>query len=148
MKRKMFVLSAVVLILLALTPCAWSAGVLNMPPNPVGVTHGPWLDGVPAARGRDSASSQVCGAEPISDPFTKTLVGNLEMNGFEVIRQLRDRLAPARWRINQAAKIIVVTGRGEQETADFTRKLGADAYLVKPVDPNQLLSTVRNVLSG
>ena len=70
------------------------------------------------------------------------------MNGFEVIRKLKDRLAPARWHINQAAKIIVVTGRGEQETADFTRKLGADAYLVKPVDPKQLLSTVRNVLSG
>jgi len=70
------------------------------------------------------------------------------VNGFEVIRQLKDRLAPARWPINQAAKIIVVTGRGEQETADFTRKLGADAYLVKPVDPIQLLSTVRNVLSG
>jgi DNA-binding response OmpR family regulator len=70
------------------------------------------------------------------------------VNGFEVIRQLKDRLGPARWHINQTAKIIVVTGRGEQETADFTRKLGADAYLVKPVDPVQLLSTVRSVLSA
>jgi DNA-binding response OmpR family regulator len=70
------------------------------------------------------------------------------VNGFEVIRQLKDRLAPASWHINQAAKIIVITGRGEQETADFTRKLGADAYLVKPVDPIQILSTLRNVLSA
>jgi DNA-binding response OmpR family regulator len=70
------------------------------------------------------------------------------VNGFEVIRQLKDRLGPARWHTNQAAKIIVVTGRGEQETADFTRKLGADAYLVKPVHPIQLLSTLRNVLGA
>ncbi len=70
------------------------------------------------------------------------------VNGFEVIRQLKGRRGPASCHINQAAKIIVVTGRGEQETADFTRKLGADAYLVKPVDPAHLLLTLRNVLSA
>jgi CheY-like chemotaxis protein len=68
------------------------------------------------------------------------------VNGFEVIRQLKDRLAPARWHLNRPAKIIVITGRNEQETVDFARKLGAAAYLVKPVDPLRVLSTLRNVL--
>jgi len=35
MKRKMFLVSMVVLALIVFVPCAWSAGVLNMPPNPV-----------------------------------------------------------------------------------------------------------------
>jgi twitching motility two-component system response regulator PilH len=70
------------------------------------------------------------------------------VNGFEVMRQLKDRLGPARWHTNQTAKIIVVTGRNEQETVAFTRRLGADAYLVKPVDPTELLSTLQEVLSA
>lgn len=70
------------------------------------------------------------------------------MNGFEVLRQLKDRLGPARWHRNQTAKIVVVTGRGEPDTADFIRKLGADAYLVKPVDPLQILSTLRSLLDA
>jgi hypothetical protein len=35
MKRKMFLLSMVVLALIVFAPYAWSQGVLNMPPNPV-----------------------------------------------------------------------------------------------------------------
>jgi hypothetical protein len=35
MKRKIFLVSMVVLALIVFVPCAWSAGVLNMPPNPV-----------------------------------------------------------------------------------------------------------------
>jgi hypothetical protein len=35
MKRKMFLVSMVVLALIVFAPSAWSAGVLNMPPNPV-----------------------------------------------------------------------------------------------------------------
>jgi hypothetical protein len=35
MKRKMFLLSMVVLALIVFVPCAWSQGVLTMPPNPV-----------------------------------------------------------------------------------------------------------------
>jgi len=91
----------------------------------------------------------------IDDVLTKTSVEvvllDLHMpgvNGFEVIRQLKDCLAPTRWQINQAAKIIVITGRSEPETADFTRKLGADAYFVKPVDPSQILSTLERVLGA
>jgi hypothetical protein len=44
MKRRMFLASMVVLALIVFVPCAWSAGVLNMPPNPVGVAHGAWRD--------------------------------------------------------------------------------------------------------
>jgi hypothetical protein len=44
MKRKMLLVSMVVLALFAFTPSAWSAGVLNMPPNPINVDHSAWRD--------------------------------------------------------------------------------------------------------
>lgn len=45
MKRKLFFVSMVVLALIVFVPCAWAAGVLNMPPNPVNVDHSDWRDG-------------------------------------------------------------------------------------------------------
>lgn len=45
MKRKMFLVSMVVLALIVFVPCAWSQGVLNMPLNPVIVDHSDWRDG-------------------------------------------------------------------------------------------------------
>lgn len=45
MKRKMFLLSMVVLALFAFAPSAWSAGVLNVPVDPVHVAHSPWRGG-------------------------------------------------------------------------------------------------------
>ena len=43
-------------------------------------------------------------------------------------------------------KIVVVSGRSEDETAAFVRRLGADAYLTKPFWSEQILATVREVL--
>jgi len=106
-------------------------------------------------RSNDYIVDSVTDGSEIDDVLVKTNVQvillDLSMpgvNGFEVVRQLKDPLGPVRWQINQAAKIIIITGRAEHDTAAFTRKLGADAYLVKPVDPELLLSTLRNVLGA
>lgn len=62
------------------------------------------------------------------------------MNGWEVIRSLRSEPAL------QRPKVIVVSGRSEDHTAAFVRRLGADAFLTKPCWGDQLLATVRQVL--
>ena len=72
------------------------------------------------------------------------------MNGWEVLRALRNRpvgaevLAPGQSR----PKVIVVSGRNEDETVSFVQRLGADAYLSKPFWREQILATVREVLGS
>ncbi len=71
------------------------------------------------------------------------------MNGWELIRQLHTKTAPqptavAHWR---TPKVVVLSGRSEDETAAFVRRLGADAYLTKPSWGDQILATVRGVLT-
>ena len=41
----------------------------------------------------------------------------------------------------------MVSGRDEDDTAAFVRRLGADAFLTKPCWGDQLLATVRQVLA-
>lgn len=45
MKKKVFLLAMMLVVLFAFAPSAWSAGVLNLPPNPVYVYHSGWLQG-------------------------------------------------------------------------------------------------------
>lgn len=72
------------------------------------------------------------------------------MNGWEVIRQLRAKSAGG---LGADApppipKVVVLSGRNEDETAAFVRRLGADAYLTKPSWGDQILATVRGVLTN
>ena len=61
-----------------------------------------------------------------------------KMNGFEVCKMIRleDKKIP----------IIMLTGKGE--TYDIVKGLdtGADDYIVKPFDPNELIARVKSVL--
>jgi two-component system copper resistance phosphate regulon response regulator CusR len=71
------------------------------------------------------------------------------MNGWEVLRSLRHGnlgvpCPPAATR----PKVIVLSGRDEDETAAFVRQLGADAYLIKPSWGDQIVATVRGVLTN
>jgi two-component system, chemotaxis family, chemotaxis protein CheY len=43
-------------------------------------------------------------------------------------------------------RIIMITGRAESAQADAARSAGADAVLVKPVSPRELLATIERVL--
>ncbi len=73
------------------------------------------------------------------------------MNGWEVLRTLRKR--PIGVQAKPAPgqplpKVIVVSGRGEDDTVSFAQRLGADAYLTKPFWREQILATVREVLGS
>jgi DNA-binding NarL/FixJ family response regulator len=63
-----------------------------------------------------------------------------EMNGHRVLQTLRDQPATAQ------IPFIFLTGWGEREDVRAGMNLGADDYLVKPVDPTELLAAVRSRL--
>ena len=83
--------------------------------------------------------------EMLSRTHVDVLVLDLQMpgmNGWEVIRSLHSEPA------HPPPKVVVVSGRSEDDTAAFVRRLGADAFLTKPCWGEQLLATVRQVLAN
>ena len=67
-------------------------------------------------------------------------LGLPDMDGYEVCRQLRERSA------NRHLKIIVVSGRGDQNDLVEALPRGADDYIPKPFEPRQLLAKVGHLL--
>jgi len=59
------------------------------------------------------------------------------MNGLDVVKELRDR--------DLAGSIIMLTGYGSIATAITATKLGADHYLSKPSDADQILEAYRKI---
>ncbi len=60
-----------------------------------------------------------------------------EKDGMEVLREIGRE---------SGKKIVVVSSVGQEEMIEEARKLGADAYVVKPFDESELKSTVQDVL--
>ena len=89
--------------------------------------------------------------EVLSRTHVDVLVLDLQMpgmNGWEVIRSLREAPLPVLQPGTPRLKVVVVSGRGEDDTAAFVRRLGADAFLTKPCWSDQLLATVRQLLEN
>lgn len=59
------------------------------------------------------------------------------MNGLEVLEAIRS--------INNDAKVIIVTGSGDMETAHWALNKGAYAFLNKPINLIELLDTLKNI---
>jgi CheY-like chemotaxis protein len=67
------------------------------------------------------------------------------MNGWEVLRRLKDtRQHPDMAR--PALPVIVISGQSDPETQRFAVRLGAAAFIAKPIDLQDLGRTVRKVL--
>lgn len=62
-----------------------------------------------------------------------------EIDGFEVIRRVRGG--------GNALPIIMVTGFGDENTAIEATRLGANDYLTKPVEPEELIARARRALA-
>jgi response regulator RpfG family c-di-GMP phosphodiesterase len=79
---------------------------------------------------------------PNGGPFDLVLLdlGLPDMDGYEVCRRLRERSA------NAHLKIIVVSGRGDQNELAESLPRGADDYIPKPFEPRQLLAKVGHAL--
>lgn len=62
------------------------------------------------------------------------------MNGLEIVEALR--------RLDETTCIIMLTGYGSIATALTATKLGADHYLGKPADADQILNAYRKISEG
>jgi DNA-binding response OmpR family regulator len=67
-----------------------------------------------------------------------------EMNGWEVLRRLRDGVMPGDG--PRGMPVIVVSGQSDPETRQFTSRLGAAAFVPKPIDLKEFARVVRGVL--
>lgn len=61
-----------------------------------------------------------------------------QVDGFEILKELRAK--------NYPGKIIVMTAYADVENAVLAKKLGADDFLSKPYDLDELLITIQKVL--
>jgi len=59
-------------------------------------------------------------------------------SGWELLRYLRRLASPPR--------VVVQSERVEAETENFARRLGAEAFLHKPLRPDELLDTIDHML--
>jgi two-component system response regulator CpxR len=86
-----------------------------------------------AHNGRDGLAAALNGAHDlvILDVMLPTL------NGFEVLKQLRRR---------KTVPVIMLTARVEPQDRILGLNTGADDYLPKPFDPDELLARIRAVL--
>jgi CheY-like chemotaxis protein len=67
------------------------------------------------------------------------------MNGWEVLRRLKDQGEPGSPSATRPP-VIVISAQSDPETQRFATRLGAAAFLAKPIDLHDLSHTVRRVL--
>lgn len=92
--------------------------------------------GIPVTTAPDGATGLACALEGGFDLVVLDVMLP-RLDGFEVLRQLRKRsLVP----------VIMLTARGNREDRITGLETGADDYLPKPFDPDELLARARAVL--
>ncbi len=64
------------------------------------------------------------------------------MNGYEVLREIRKHPDLAK------LPVVVCSVKGEQFDKHWAERLGSNAYVVKPFEPQVLVGTVRSLLRG
>lgn len=64
------------------------------------------------------------------------------VGGFEVLREIR-RASP-----NVATPVVIVSVLSDQDTKDRCMRAGASAYVVKPVERNSLVATVKSQMAS
>jgi len=64
------------------------------------------------------------------------------MNGFEVCRAVRAEPALA------ATRIVMLTAKGQEFDRKRGEEAGADRYLTKPFDPDEIVRVARELLAG
>lgn len=67
------------------------------------------------------------------------------MNGWEVLRRLKEAQQPGSPPTTRPP-VIVISAQSDPETQRFATRLGAAAFLAKPIDLHDLGHTVRRVL--
>ena len=67
---------------------------------------------------------------------------NLQLDGWETAVQLRKSPQTAH------IKVVLITARAQEDDKSRGGRVGADAYLTKPFDPNEMIRVVRQLAGG
>lgn len=65
-----------------------------------------------------------------------------ELDGYQVCERVKRDPALA------STKVIMLTARGQQSDIDEGKRVGADAYLIKPFSPLELIDTIARLASA
>ena len=91
-----------------------------------------------AENGREALT--VLAREPID--LLVTDINMPEMDGIALVRAVRKDQPPER------LPILIITAKGEEEARGEGMKLGANAYILKPISGRELLATADRLLGG
>jgi len=58
-------------------------------------------------------------------------------NGLSILKNIKKE--------NKVGKVIIITRYGDEEVASQAIELGADAYISKPINPDELLTVIRGL---
>ena len=58
-------------------------------------------------------------------------------NGLSILKKIKSD--------NKVSKVILITRYGDEEVANKAIDLGADAYISKPINPDELLSVIKSL---
>lgn len=64
------------------------------------------------------------------------------LDGYEVCRQLRQESETA------TLPILIISAKARDDDRDIGLRVGADAYIAKPVDPSVIIQKVEDILSN
>lgn len=67
------------------------------------------------------------------------------MNGHEVLKHLRDFETKQGIKLAQGCKVIMITVHKESNNVFPAFKSGCEAYLVKPIEPDKIKSTLKDL---
>lgn len=96
--------------------------------------HG--LDSVPAYTGKEAL--EICEQRSPDAVLLDLMLP--QMDGFETCRRLRESAPPR-------LPIIIVTALDGEDCRREGLEVGADAYLCKPFDPDEIIATLRRLLA-
>ena len=98
------------------------------------------LEGFRVVEARDGVECLARADEVVPDLITVDVVMP-ELNGFDTVAALRSRESTAH------VPIVMVTTQAQATDVRRGHRVGADAYVVKPFDPDELVATIRSLLN-
>jgi len=102
-----------------------------------------WLEGMGAiCKGAATASGGMALCETSSPDLVILDLGLPDHQGFDILPRLK------KLRKNSPLPVIILTVCGDQESRDKAAELGADAYITKPFNPDDLIRIISDKLQG